>query len=194
MDAWLACVSVAAYLHKTSELGITYGGTMRQCCVADATRSHPSCVQDASFGRAPFPFLGGFVEWRNAGVVWFARKTKSPGLSSCELEVDAIVAMLKEAIFVVQLLQFVGAKLDGPMPVITDNKAAVDVIKCPGATKRTVHFDRRLHFARDLYLRNGIALFLTDTRNMMADFFTKPSDKTMYFNCRKYVMNVSAPD
>ena len=76
------------------------------------------------------------------------------------------------------------------MPTITDNKAAYDVIRCPGATKRTVHFDRWLHFARDLRLRNAIEVFLTDTNNMMADVMTKPSDKTTFFRCRKYIMNL----
>ena len=162
----------------------------RRCCVDDATRMYPIIISDASFGKTPLPFLGGFVEWRNAAVVWVARKSKTTPLSSCESEVNAVVIMLKEAMFVVQLLEFISTKLEGPMPVITDNKAAYDVIRCPGATRRTVHFDRRIHFARDLYLRNAIQIYLTDTNNMMADYFTKPSDKTTFYRCRKYTMNI----
>ena len=64
-------------------------------------------------------------------------------------------------------------------------------IKCPWATKRTAHFDRWLHFARDLRLRNAIEIFLTGTDNMMADFFTKPVDKTTFLRCRKYVLNLA---
>ena len=71
---------------------------------------------------------------------------------------------------------------------ITDNKAARDVIKCPGATKRTLHFDRWLHFARELVLRNKAEIFLTPTDNMMADGFTKPVDKTKFLKCRDYLM------
>ena len=47
------------------------------------------------------------------------------------------------------------------------------------ATKRTVHFDRWLHFhARHLYLRIKMTICHTGTENMMADGFTKPVDKT----------------
>ena len=99
-------------------------------------------------------------------------------------------AYIKEGLHVTQLLQFIQAKLDGPMPVITDNKAAYVVIRCPGATKRTAHFERWMHFARDLMLRRAIEVSLVTTNKMMADFFTKPSDKTAFFRCRSYVMNL----
>ena len=55
-------------------------------------------------------------------------------------------------------------------------------------TKRTLHFDRWLHFARELCLLNRIEIFLTGTDNMMADGFTKPVDKTKFLKCRDYVM------
>ena len=52
------------------------------------------------------------------------------------------------------------------------------MFKYPGATKRTLHFDRWLHFARELCLANKIQIFLVGTDDMMADGFTKPVDKT----------------
>ena len=58
-----------------------------------------------------------------------------------------------------------------------------------GATKRTVHFDRWLHFARELCLRNKIEIFLCGTDDMMADGFTKPVDKTKFLKCRQYIMS-----
>ena len=70
----------------------------------------------------------------------------------------------------------------------TDNKAACDVIKYPGATKRTLHFDRWLHFAREMCLHNRIEIFLTGTDVMMADGFTKPVDKTKFLKCRDYIL------
>ena len=80
-------------------------------------------------------------------------------------------------------------KRDGPSVTVTDNKAAYDVIRNPGATKNTVHFDRRLHYARELYLMHAIKVILTTTDRMMADIFTKASDKTMFLRCREYIMN-----
>ena len=70
-----------------------------------------------------------------------------------------------------------------------DNKSARDVIKCPGATKRTVHFDRWLHFARELVLMNKAEIFFAPTDMMMADGMTKAVDKTKFLKCRDYVMS-----
>ena len=80
------------------------------------------------------------------------------------------------------------ATLEAPTACITDNKAACDVIKYPGATKRTLHFDRWLHFAREMCLHNRIEIFLTGTDNMMGDGFTKPVDKTKFLKCRDYIL------
>jgi hypothetical protein len=191
IEAWEMAMSVAAYLNKTAELGLTYGGARRPCCVADASRFTPVCISDASFGVGPNPFGGGLIDWRNAALVWISRKLKFVPLSSCEAEVGALVVMLKELLFVVQLLDFFEVKLEGASPAITDNKAAHDVVRCPGATKRTAHFDRWLHFARELVLRGTVEVFLTGTFNMPADMYTKPLDKTGFLRCRKYNMNLT---
>ena len=56
------------------------------------------------------------------------------------------------------------------------------------ATKRTVHFDRWLHYARETVLNNKGEIFLVSTDDMMADVFTKPVDKTKFLKCRAYLM------
>ena len=62
------------------------------------------------------------------------------------------------------------------------------MIKYPGATKRTVHFDRWLHYARALCLRNKVEVFHIGTESMMGDIFTKALDKTKFIKCRDYIM------
>ena len=47
---------------------------------------------------------------------------------------------------------------------------------------------QRLHFARELYLRNKVEIYFAGTELMMADFFTKPVDKTKFLECRDYLL------
>ena len=98
--------------------------------------------------------------------------------------------LLKESEFACQIIDFISGDLQMPAALVIDNKAAVDVIKFPGATKRTVHFDRWLHFARELSLRNKINVFLVTTDDMMGDIFTKPLDKTKFIKCRDYLLSI----
>ena len=99
-----------------------------------------------------------------------------------------VVMVLKEAEFANQVIEFFGDSMSNKTAAITDNKAARDVIKCPGATMRTLHFDRWLHFARQLVLMNRVEVFLAPTEIMMADGFTKPVDKLKFLKCRDYMM------
>lgn len=128
------------------------------------------------------------MQWRNGPISWMARKAKFVPQSSCESEVYGAVMMLKESEFCTQVINFISAGLSAPTVSLIDNKASVEVIKYPGATKRTVHFDRWLHFARSLSLRNKIEVFHVLTDDMMGDIFTKALDKTKFIKCRNYLM------
>ena len=90
------------------------------------------------------------------------------------------------------MISFISDDLKLPTAAITDNKAAVDVIRYPGATKRTLHFDRWLHFARELYLRNKVEIYFAGTELMMADFFTKPLAHKKFLALRDRIMNHSS--
>ena len=64
----------------------------------------PEIWGDASFGGSEVtPYGGGFVRWRNGSVAWMARKLKFVPLSTCEAEVAAMVGMIKEGLFVVEI-------------------------------------------------------------------------------------------
>ena len=49
---------------------------------------------------------------------------------------------------------------------------------------------RGAYFARDAYLHNKAKFFLTGTDTMMADSMTKVVDRTKFFVCRNYMMNI----
>ena len=55
-------------------------------------------------------------------------------------------------------------------------------------TKHTTHFERWLHYARDLRLRNIVDVVLITTDKMVADIFTKPLSKTVFMRMRAYLM------
>ena len=129
------------------------------------------------------------MQYRNGPLAWTSRKAKFVPLSSCEIEVFGVVMLLKEAEFANQVIEFLSGPLEKKTLAVTDNRAARDVIKCPGATKRTVHFDRWLHFARELVMMNKAEIIFAPTDDMMADGLTKPVDKTKFLKCRDYMMS-----
>ena len=100
-----------------------------------------------------------------------------------------MVAMCKEVLFVIQILTDMGVELTSKIPVITDSKSAMDVVRNPGVTKHTAHFARWLHWARELHLEGTITIILAPTHLMMADDKTKVVDRSKFFNCRAFQLN-----
>ena len=53
-----------------------------------------------------------------------------------------------------------------------------------------MHFERRLHYARELYLRQIIFVILVPTDKMMADDKTKAvQDRAKVIKCRDFQIN-----
>ena len=125
--------------------------------------------------------------------MWCARKAKFVPVASSHIELGAIVTMIKEGMFAKQVTEDICGPnvIYGPIQVYTDNKAARDVINNPGATKHTTHFERWLHYARDLRLRNAITVALLPTQEMIADLFTKPLSKTLIMRLRDQLLTAT---
>ena len=95
--------------------------------------------------------------------------------------------MIQDGIFCTNILNDLGVKLE-LMHVLTDSKATYDTVRNPGATKKSVHVERWLMFARDLYLRKRFSMNLVPTLKMMADMMTKVVDRDKFLKCRDYVL------
>ena len=102
---------------------------------------------------------------------------------------NVIVATLKEATFTKHILEDMFGTVGMPL-IVTDSKAAYDIIKNPGVTKHSIHFERWIYFARDAYLHNRAKFVLTTDANMMADGLTKVPDRNKFYACRNYIMHV----
>ena len=104
-------------------------------------------------------------------------------------ELHATFAVLKEAIFVCNVSEDMFAKRTTPQ-CVTDGKSSYDVTMNPGVTKNTVHYERWLYFVRDANLHQRAQFYLTTTDKQMADSLTKIVDRSKFFACRNYMMNI----
>ena len=62
----------------------------------------------------------------------------------------AVLELCAEILFVKQILEFLGEKVNYPIIVNVDNQGAVFLAQNDGASMRTRHIDVRHHFIRDL--------------------------------------------
>ena len=92
--------------------------------------------------------------------------------------------------FVYSILDDMGVTPSKICEILTDSQAGRDIVVNPGVTKHTVHFERWLYYARELYLKKKAAIALVPTEKMRADDKTKVVHKSKFEYCRKHQLNL----
>jgi hypothetical protein len=64
--------------------------------------------------------------------------------------------------------------------LLCDNESVIKLANNPVRHSITKHIDIRHHFLRDHEAKGDIELFHVNTKNQLADIFTKPLDETRF--------------
>ena len=115
------------------------------------------------------------------GLISFASKQlKTVAFSSCEAEYAAASYCCKEIEFVRNLCADLGVVLQGRLVLALDNTACIDIAHDVGVSGRTKHFDRAIHFLRDLTQLRRILPVYVNTSQQRGDGYTKGLDKSKF--------------
>ena len=71
------------------------------------------------------------------------------------------------------------------IPIRCDNTSAINLSKNPILHSRTKHIEIRHHFLRDHVQKGDCVLEFVDTKNQLADIYTKPLPKENFFAIRR---------
>jgi hypothetical protein len=82
-----------------------------------------------------------------------------------------------------QTLRDYGYKLS-KVPLLCDNESAIRIADNPIDHSRTKHIDIRHHFLRDHQQRGDIEIAYINTKDQLADIFTKPLDEKTFCKLR----------
>jgi hypothetical protein len=75
-----------------------------------------------------------------------------------------------------------------------DNTSAIALSKNHVFHKKSKHIDTRFHFIRDLVNNGDIALQFCGSRDQLADIFTKPLGKLVFYFQRQHLGIISVDD
>ena len=189
---------IMGYLIATKNLGITFGGRLR---VPYGLASMPPgflesgglwIAHDSSWGSQPKPMAGHVIMHNNGPLGWAANKLKIIPQSTCEAETSEGSRAAKSGMFVRNLFANNDVKLVGPTPMLGDNSALFTLVQQEGASVRTRYYERAT-----LLIKRAIQLlvftpFLVKTTDMIADIFTKATDKGTFVKMRNVMMNIDS--
>ena len=143
----------------------------------EEVRGNPLLFVDADYAGCKITrrSTSGMVILMNGGPIsWSSKLQKITAQSSAESEIYAVCEAVKEAIHIKLLCEETGIReLNRPMAVYEDNSACIALGHSLKSSKSAKHYQVRLHFLRE-HIQNGTIEFeKIDTKEQLADGFTK---------------------
>ncbi|GJZ44999.1 copia protein, partial [Tanacetum coccineum] len=104
---------------------------------------------------------------------WFLKKQTALAISTTEAEYVSAEKACQQALWMKQALIDYDVRLDD-VPIMCDNKGAIDLSKNPVQHSRTKHIEIRHHFLRDNVQKGHISIEKVPSVDNIADILTKP--------------------
>jgi hypothetical protein len=116
-------------------------------------------------------------------VSWASKKQNSIALSTAEVEYIAAGHCCAQLLWMRQTLRNYGYKFR-KVPLLCDNESAIRMADNPIEHSRTKHIAIRYHLLRDNQQRGDIEIAYINTKDQLADIFTKPLDEKTFTKLR----------
>ncbi|GJV46409.1 hypothetical protein Tco_1430945 [Tanacetum coccineum] len=155
------------YIKDTMHLGLWYpkGSGIETIVYADS--DHAGDYVDRKSTSGVCTFMGCCLK------SWFSKKQTALAISTTEAEYVSAGKACQEALWMKQALIDYGIRLDD-IPIMCDNKGAIDLSKNPVQHSRTKHIEIRHHFLRDNVQKGNIFIEKVSSEDNIADILTKP--------------------
>ncbi|GJV79616.1 retrovirus-related pol polyprotein from transposon TNT 1-94 [Tanacetum coccineum] len=155
------------YIKGTMHLGLWYpkGSGIETIVYADS--DHAGDYVDRKSTSGVCTFMGCCL------TSWFSKKQTALAISTTEAEYVSAGKACQQALWMKQALIDYGIRLDN-IPIMCDNKGAIDLSKNPVQHSRTKHIEIRHHFLRDNVQKGNISLEKVSSEDNIADILTKP--------------------
>lgn len=171
-----AAKRVLRYLKGTSKFGITYNNTDGIPAFTDLDWGN-SIEDRRSISGYLIKLGGGAISWR-------VKKQPTVALSSTEAEYLGMTEIVKEIMWLLQVLEKTDVEVELPLIIYADNQSAIALGKHPVQHARTKHIDIRHHFIREKENAGLIKFVYISTHKMEADLLTKVLSSTVFKRLR----------
>ncbi|GJU45283.1 retrovirus-related pol polyprotein from transposon TNT 1-94 [Tanacetum coccineum] len=174
------------YIKGTSHLGLWYpkGTGLKTIIYADSDHAGDYVNRKNTSGICTF--VGCCL------TSWFSKKQTTLAISTTEAEYVSAEKACQQALWMKQALVDYDIKLDD-IPVLCDNKGAIDLSKNHVLLSRTKHIEIRHHFLRENVQKGNITIEKVNSEDNIADILTKPL-KREPFNLLRLGLGLMEPN
>ena len=180
-----AAKRVLAYLAGTSGHGLLFSSGSSFIGYTDSDFGGDTDCRKSTTGFI-FLLFGG-------AIAWGSKRQSCTTLSTTEAEYVAACETTKEAVWLRYLLDQIGVLPDGPSAILCDNQSAIRLVHNPEHHQRTKHIAIRYHFIREKQEAGDINVRYINTKDQLADIFTKPLESSRFRSIRERIGVVENP-
>ncbi|GJR27849.1 retrovirus-related pol polyprotein from transposon TNT 1-94 [Tanacetum coccineum] len=155
------------YIKGTTHLGLWYPKGTGIETVVYADSDHAGDYVDRKSTSGICTFVGCCL------TSWFSKKQTALAISTTEAEYVSAGKACQQALWMKQALIDYDVRLDD-VPIMCDNKGAIDLSKNPVQHSRTKHIEIRHHFLRDNVQKGHISIEKVPSVDNITDILTKP--------------------
>ncbi|GJS86059.1 hypothetical protein Tco_0752600 [Tanacetum coccineum] len=139
------------YIKGTTHLGLWYpkGSGIETVVYVDSDHARDYVDRKITSGICTF--------MRCCLTSWFSKKQTALAISTTEAKYVSTGKAFQQVLWMKQALTDYGIRLDD-IPIMYDNKGAIDLIKNPVQYPRTKHIEIRHHFLRDNVQKGNISI------------------------------------
>jgi Reverse transcriptase (RNA-dependent DNA polymerase) len=175
-EHWEAVKRVLRYVKGTKSHRLEYGG--------DSVKLSAYTDSDYAGDVAERKSTSGYVTFvGNCAVTWSSRKQRIIATSTAEAEYIALAHCAREVLFLRQFLKELGHPQQATV-IREDNQACIKIAENPAHHARTKHIDVRYHFIRERIELEQITLEYVESKENIADIFTKGLERDIYHRHR----------
>ncbi|GJW53228.1 retrovirus-related pol polyprotein from transposon TNT 1-94 [Tanacetum coccineum] len=155
------------YIKGTTHLGLWYpkGTSIETVVYVDS--DHAGDYVDRKSTSGIYTFMGCCL------TSWFSKKQTALAISTTEAEYVSVEKACQQALWMKQALIDYDVRLDD-VPIMCDNKGAINLSKNPVQHSQTKHIKIRHHFLRDNVQKGHISIEKVTSVDNIADILTKP--------------------
>lgn len=148
------------------------------------------CDADYAGDKVTRRSTSGMIVMMNGGPIsWSSRLQKLVALSSAESEIYAVTDSVKEALHIRLLCEECEIRKPGePMTIWEDNNAAIHLGHGLRGNSQQKHFAVRLRFLHEHVQAKTIEFSRIDTKDQLADGFTKALPGPAFANFRRQIL------
>ncbi|GKC24499.1 hypothetical protein Tco_1026649 [Tanacetum coccineum] len=154
------------YIKGTTYLGLWYRKGTGIETIVYADSDHARDYVDRKSTSAVCIFMGCCL------TSWFSKKQTTLAISTTEAKYVSAEKACQQALCMKQALVDYNIKLDD-IPILCDNKGAIDLSKNPVLHSRSKHIEIRHHFLHDNVQKGNISIEKVSFEDNIADILTK---------------------